>query len=58
MLRADKSAAGTAARDVRIKIKRQKRRITMIPKTLSKLGLKTALGYIEKDPERNLPKLM
>ena len=58
MLRADKSAAGTAARDVRIKIKRQKRRIAMIPKTLSKLGLKTALGYIEKDPERNLPKLM
>ena len=30
----------------------------MIPKTLSKLGLKTAFGYIEKDPERNLPKLM
>jgi len=30
----------------------------MIPKTLSKLGLKTAYGYIEKDPEYNLPKLM
>ena len=30
----------------------------MIPKTLSKLGLKTAYGYIEKDPARNLPKLM
>ncbi len=30
----------------------------MVPKTLSKLGLKTAFGYIEKDPERNLPKLM
>jgi len=30
----------------------------MIPKTLSKLGLKTAFNYIEKDPERNLPKLM
>ena len=30
----------------------------MIPKALSKLGLKTAFGYIEKDPERNLPKLM
>ncbi|MBD5084817.1 MAG: radical SAM protein [Clostridiales bacterium] len=30
----------------------------MITKTLSKLGLKTAYGYIEKDPERNLPKLM
>ena len=30
----------------------------MIPKTLGKLGLKTAYGYIEKDPEHNLPKLM
>ena len=30
----------------------------MIPKTLSKIGLKTAYGYIEKDPERNLPRLM
>ena len=30
----------------------------MIKKTLSKLGLKTAYGYIEKDPEHNLPKLM
>ena len=30
----------------------------MIPKTLSKIGLKTAYGYIEKNPERNLPKLM
>ncbi len=30
----------------------------MIPKTLSKLGLKTAYSYIEKDPECNLPKLM
>ena len=30
----------------------------MIPKTLSKIGLKTAYSYIEKDPGRNLPKLM
>ena len=30
----------------------------MIPKSLSKLGLKTAYSYIEKDPEKNLPKLM
>ena len=30
----------------------------MVPKTLSKLGLKTAFGYIEKDPERNMLKLM
>ena len=30
----------------------------MIPKTLSKLGMKTAFSYIEKDPEKNLPKLM
>ncbi len=30
----------------------------MIPKTLTALGLKTAFGYIEKDPEKNLPKLM
>ena len=30
----------------------------MIPKTLSKLGMKTAYSYIEKDPEKNLPKLM
>ena len=30
----------------------------MIPKSLSKLGLKTAYNYIEKDPEKNLPKLM
>ena len=30
----------------------------MIPKTLGKLGLKTAYGYIEKDQEHNLPKLM
>ena len=30
----------------------------MIPKSLSKLGMKTAYSYIEKDPERNLPKLM
>lgn len=30
----------------------------MIPKTLGALGLKTAFGYIEKDPEGNLPKLM
>lgn len=30
----------------------------MIPKTLGKLGLKTAYGYIEKEPEHNLPKLM
>ena len=30
----------------------------MIPKTLSKIGLKTAYGYIEKDPERNLSRLM
>ena len=30
----------------------------MIPKKLTALGLKTAFGYIEKDPEKNLPKLM
>ena len=30
----------------------------MIPKSLSKLGMKTAYSYIEKDPEKNLPKLM
>ena len=30
----------------------------MIPRSLSKLGLKTAYSYIEKDPEKNLPKLM
>ena len=30
----------------------------MIPKNLSKLGMKTAYSYIEKDPEKNLPKLM
>ena len=30
----------------------------MIPKTLGKIGLKTAYSYIEKNPERNLPKLM
>ena len=30
----------------------------MIPKTLSTLGLKTAFDYIEKNPEKNLPKLM
>ncbi len=30
----------------------------MIPTALSKFGLKTAFGYIEKDPEKNLPKLM
>ena len=30
----------------------------MIPKSLSKFGLKTAYDYIEKNPERNLPKLM
>ena len=30
----------------------------MIPATLSKLGLRTAFGYIEKNPEKNLPKLM
>lgn len=30
----------------------------MIPKSLGKLGMKTAYSYIEKDPEKNLPKLM
>lgn len=30
----------------------------MITKALGKLGLKTAYGYMEKDPECNLPKLM
>lgn len=30
----------------------------MISKHLTKLGLKTAFNYIEKDPEQNLPKLM
>ena len=30
----------------------------MRPKSLSKLGMKTAYSYIEKDPEKNLPKLM
>lgn len=30
----------------------------MISKTLGKVGLKTAYSYIEKNPERNLPKLM
>ena len=30
----------------------------MFPTGVTKLGLKTALGYIEKDPEKNLPKLM
>ena len=30
----------------------------MISKTLTTLGLKTAFHYIEKDPEKNLPKLM
>ena len=30
----------------------------MIPKSLSKLGMKTAYSYIEKDPEKNLPRLM
>jgi len=37
---------------------KEKRRIAMIPATLSKLGLRTAFGYIEKNPEKNLPKLM
>ena len=30
----------------------------MISKTLSALGLKTVFGYIEKNPEKNLPQLM
>ncbi len=30
----------------------------MVPKVLGTLGIKTAYSYIEKDPERNLPKLM
>ena len=30
----------------------------MISKTLGTLGLKTAFHYIEKDPEKNLPRLM
>ena len=30
----------------------------MIPKALGTLGMKTAYSYIEKDPERNLPRLM
>ncbi len=29
----------------------------MVPKVLGTLGIKTAYSYIEKDPERNLPKL-
>ena len=30
----------------------------MIPKALGTLGMKTAFNYIEKNPERNMPKLM
>ena len=30
----------------------------MVPKVLGTHGIKTAYSYIEKDPERNLPKLM
>lgn len=30
----------------------------MLPKTLTKLGLTTALDYLTHDPEKNLPKLM
>lgn len=30
----------------------------MMPKSLSKLGMKTAYSYIEKDSEKNLPKLL
>ena len=30
----------------------------MIPMSLNKLGMRTAYSYIEKDPEKNLPKLM
>lgn len=30
----------------------------MLPKGLTKFGVKRALNYVEKDPEKNLPKLM